>query len=280
MIHALLGSIPVLRIHLEETPDEAFGVFRHVLPIGCVEGEVPKPDLGQHLRIRVAEEGRVAAEQHKHYDPAAPQIAHVVVLAREHLRRHVVGRASLRRQDLAWLEFAGEAEVNDLEEVPGYRLPCHKEEVLWLQVAVADVVLVHVVDSADDLLHQIRGLALVEASDFNDAIEQFSALAQLHDEVYVAVVLERFVQLDDVWVVHHLHDSNLLVKPVEVLHLGLGDRLDGTLQSPHPLVFALADRTVRSLADLLLFQIVVVKDLAFVVYDELCFRHAASGDLL
>lgn len=64
-------------------------------------------------------------------------------------------------------------------------------------------------------------------------VEELAALAELHDEVKLLVVLEDVVELDDVGVVHLAHDGDLrghgleLVVPVCRVEAGLIDRLHG-----------------------------------------------------
>mmetsp|Transcript_15708 Transcript_15708/g.41633 ORF Transcript_15708/g.41633 Transcript_15708/m.41633 type:complete len:289 (+) Transcript_15708:425-1291(+) len=228
VIQGLLGSVAVTGVHLQEHADQNLGILRNVLPIRGIEGKVAQTHLRKHLGIGLAEEGRVATEHHVHDDADAPHVTELVVLASKHLRGHVVGCAGLCGQHLAGLERAGQAEVDDLDQVLLNGLLRHEEKVLGFEVAVAHVVLVHVVEGPHDLLHQDGGLHLREMARLDDAVEKLAARGELHDQVDVAVVLEGLVELDDVRVVHHLHDGDLLLEPVDVFHLRLGDGLDGT----------------------------------------------------
>mmetsp|Transcript_53085 Transcript_53085/g.158203 ORF Transcript_53085/g.158203 Transcript_53085/m.158203 type:complete len:310 (+) Transcript_53085:675-1604(+) len=277
MVQRLLCRVAVTRVHLEEHADQVLGVLRDVLPVRRVEGKVAEPDLRQDVGVRLAVEGRVTAEHDVHDDTATPEVAHVVVLAREHLRCHVVGCPRFGGEDLAALKLAGEAEVDDLELALIDVFLGGEEEVLGLQIAVADVKLVHVEDGPDYLLHDRRCLALVEVADFDDAVEQLASNAQLKDQVDVPLVLEGLVQLDDVWVIHLLHDADLLLESLDVLHVGLGNALDrpdclGGLRR------GLDDGTVGPLAQLLLLHVVEFRYLAFVVGDERRVRDAALLD--
>mmetsp|Transcript_67453 Transcript_67453/g.146974 ORF Transcript_67453/g.146974 Transcript_67453/m.146974 type:complete len:230 (-) Transcript_67453:306-995(-) len=228
MVQSLLGSVAVARVHLQQHADKILCVLRDVLPICSVEGEVPKAHLGQHIGVGLAEEGRVATQHHVHDHAAAPEVAQLVVLPREHLWRYVVRRASLCVKDLVRVELARQAKVDDLEQIFLDSFLGHEEEVLWLQVPMADVVLVHVIDGANYLVHQDGSLNLSEVARLDDAVEELPSSSQLHDQVDVTMVLEGLEELDNVRVIHHLHDSNLLLEAINVLHLCLGDRLDCT----------------------------------------------------
>ena len=76
-----------------------------------------------------------------------------------------------------------------------------------------NVLAVHVLNGRDELLHDGGGLLLTEVAAAADALEEFAARQQLHDDVGVEVVLEHVVQLDDVLVALAL---------AQVLHFACG----------------------------------------------------------
>lgn len=86
---------------------------------------------------------------------------------------------------LAGLDPLGDAEVNDLDQL-GLLL---EEDILGLDVAVRDALLVDVVEGIEQLPHDVPGLALPDVP-VDDALEQLAALAQLqhHDVVRLLVV--------------------------------------------------------------------------------------------
>mmetsp|Transcript_13491 Transcript_13491/g.35658 ORF Transcript_13491/g.35658 Transcript_13491/m.35658 type:complete len:444 (+) Transcript_13491:389-1720(+) len=216
----LLRREAVLGIHLQKAAKQVLGVLRDRPPPLCREADAPRSRPPGH-RLGVSVEGGAPAEHEVHDHAAAPQVAHLVVLAGQHLRGDVVRRSRLRGQDLVRLVLAGQPEVDDLERVLLDGVLRGEEEVLGLQVAVAYPILVHVVDGADDLLHDGGGLDLREVPGLDDAVEQLASCAQLHHKIDVPVVLEAFEELDDVGMVHHLHDGDLLLEAVDVLHLRL-----------------------------------------------------------
>mmetsp|Transcript_32051 Transcript_32051/g.57480 ORF Transcript_32051/g.57480 Transcript_32051/m.57480 type:complete len:300 (-) Transcript_32051:151-1050(-) len=259
--------------------DQVLRVLRHVLPISRTEVIASCSYFVQHLCIRVAVEGRVAAQHHVHDDATAPDVGLLVVLAGQNLRSHVVWSSSFGGERLPSLELAGKPEVDDLQRILLDGLVAREEEVLWLEIPVANVVLVHVVDSADDLLHEDRSVDFRKVPVLNDAIEKLATPAKLHAEVDVPVVLKCFVKLDDVWVVHHLHDGNLLLETLHVLHGSLGNCLHSTDRACG-LVLGLAHRAVRALSQLFLIQGIEICDFPSVVDDELSTTDASLFDLL
>mmetsp|Transcript_76339 Transcript_76339/g.166671 ORF Transcript_76339/g.166671 Transcript_76339/m.166671 type:complete len:320 (+) Transcript_76339:628-1587(+) len=267
MVKSLLGAVPIARVHLKEHPDEVFGVLGDVLPIGRVERKIANADLGKDLSISFTKEWWVAAEHDVHDDADAPHVAELIVLARQDLRRHVVRRAGLRLEKLAWFELARKTEIDDFEEILLDGVLGHEQEIFRFEISVANMVLVHVVDGPDNLLHQYGGLDLGEVSGLDNSVEEFSSSSEFHHEVDVSVVLEGLVELDDVRVVHHLHDCDLQFETLYILHRCLRDGFHGTDRASG-LARGSADGAIRSLSELPLVDGVVVADVALVVYYE------------
>mmetsp|Transcript_98942 Transcript_98942/g.121128 ORF Transcript_98942/g.121128 Transcript_98942/m.121128 type:complete len:466 (+) Transcript_98942:305-1702(+) len=279
MIQGLLSGVTIFRVHLQQVADQGFGILRNVLPICGVEVEVAQTHLGQHLRVGVTEEGWVATQQDVHDHTAAPQVAQLVVVAGQHLRGHVVRSAGFGGQKLARRELARKAEVDDLQKVLLNGVLGHEEEILRFQITMAHLILVHVVDGTNDLLHQNGRLHFREVARLDDPVKELSARAELHDQIDVPVIFKRLKELDDVWVVHHLHDGNLLLEALQILHLRLGDGLHST-DGLGGDIGCFAHRSIGSFTQLLLVQLVVVCDLARVLDDELRVANATLLDFL
>mmetsp|Transcript_5731 Transcript_5731/g.15796 ORF Transcript_5731/g.15796 Transcript_5731/m.15796 type:complete len:257 (-) Transcript_5731:157-927(-) len=154
-------------------------------------------------------ERNVATKHDVKDDPATPDVASLRVLLREHLRRHVRGRARRPHQHLAGLDGAGEAEVRDLQGALVQGAGLVDQAVVRLQVSVADFVLVQVEDRPKDLLHHNSSDRLGEENSPLDMVLQASACAHLQNEVQVLGVLHHLVQHEEVRMVQLLHDLNL-----------------------------------------------------------------------
>mmetsp|Transcript_119295 Transcript_119295/g.338247 ORF Transcript_119295/g.338247 Transcript_119295/m.338247 type:complete len:335 (+) Transcript_119295:448-1452(+) len=222
----LLRRVPLAGLLLQQAPDQILGVLGHLLPVGGMEGEFRFRDFALELGVGVPEERGVPAEHDEHEDAAAPQVAQVGGPPRQRLRRDVVADGGLCRDPLAGLEPTRAVEVGDLQEVVLDLVPGHEQEVLRLQIAVADVIFVHVENCLQDLLHKVRGHCLREAATINDAIKELAASTELHHEVNVSVILVRLMQLYYVRMVHLRHDFDLLFETVDVFHLRLAYVLD------------------------------------------------------
>lgn len=61
-------------------------------------------------------------------------------------------------------------------------------------------VLMNVLNSGQNLLHELDGLSFVEAFFFDDVIKEFTTFSVLHDEMDVGFGFDDFVELDDVGV--------------------------------------------------------------------------------
>lgn len=91
-----------------------------------------------------------------------------------------------------------------------------------------DSVSVQVLDGAEHLAHDVSCVSLCELLGSDDAVEEFTTTAVLHNDVHVAVVDEALVELDDVGVVHLLKNCQFLFEQLDVFSdVFPEDRLDG-----------------------------------------------------
>lgn len=136
---------------------------------------------------------------------------------------------------------SGHAEVGHLDVALGV-----EQEVLRLEVAMADVESVAVIDRVDDLLEVVHRLGFLQPATRDEVVEELAARNVLHDEVaneqrsvsrkssaprtyrgsrmqidsQFAVRFPNVVQVHDVWVIDQLHDDNLALDSLQDL-LGL-----------------------------------------------------------
>ena len=73
----------------------------------------------------------------------------------------------------------------------------------------------------------LSSLELREVLLLQDLVEELSSLHKLHDKAPMSLVLEHVNKVDNVWVIHALHDLDLLLEPSFILiaHLLLRDDL-------------------------------------------------------
>jgi hypothetical protein len=95
-------------------------------------------------------------------------------------------------------EGGAHAEVDDLEAL---LLAGEEHDVLGLEVAVHDVVRVAVVDGRQQLLHVQARLRLRQRLLLHDPPEQLPALAVVHHDVDIFLLVEDVVDAHDVGVV-------------------------------------------------------------------------------
>mmetsp|Transcript_62086 Transcript_62086/g.114379 ORF Transcript_62086/g.114379 Transcript_62086/m.114379 type:complete len:222 (+) Transcript_62086:645-1310(+) len=221
MVESLLCCVPVARVHLEQHSNKIFCILGNALPISCIEAEIAKTHFSQHVSISFSIKGWISTEDHVHDDTKTPKICALVIFACQDLWSHVVGCSCLGSENLLRTELASESKVNHLECALLDWVLGREQEVFRLQIAVDDVILVHVEYRPEHVLHDDGRLHLCEVPGIDDAIKQLSACAELHHQIDVAMVFERLVQLDDIGVVHDLHDCNFLLEAIKVLHLRL-----------------------------------------------------------
>ncbi len=72
-------------------------------------------------------------------------------------------------------------------------------------------------------------IILLENPCINDLIKELTALAELHNDVYIPVVLKRFEHLADIGVVQVLQYLNFQQEPLFIPDLILGDNFNRPL---------------------------------------------------
>ena len=156
-------------------------------------------------------EGRAADDESVEDDADGPRVdleAVAIRLVEQHLGRDVVGRAADRLLALAGdLDERGEPEVADLD--------VHvlvEEDVAELEVAVDDLVRVHVLARADELHHEEARLGLGEAAPAAEHVHEGAIVAELEGHVDVVFVLETVLEADDVGVLERLVDLDFCIK--------------------------------------------------------------------
>lgn len=126
-----------------------------------------------------------------------------------------VARAAARcLQRVSRLVQVAESEVHDLQ-----RPIVVDQQVLRLEVPVADAELVDVVDARDELLEVLAGLLFLQPLVLHDLVEELAAFHELHHQVQVLLGLDDLVDLHDVGVVQLLEDLDLATDALHVLVL-------------------------------------------------------------
>uniref|UniRef100_A0A1I8I6A6 ABM domain-containing protein n=1 Tax=Macrostomum lignano TaxID=282301 RepID=A0A1I8I6A6_9PLAT len=194
-------------------------------PLGHVAGDevVARFDLPKQRVHVLVIEGQRAAQQGEQDDAGRPDV-HLrpdVQLAGDYLRGGVVRAAAAGAQELAIGHDVGEAEVRDLHIQIGVQ-----QQVLRLEVAVHDHVLVAVVHPGYDLLEEAARLLLAQVMPLNNVVKQLATAHVLHHQE----------DLDDVWVPEGLHILNFtpqLGGHIQTLDLAPIDNLHSNLMASH-----------------------------------------------
>jgi hypothetical protein len=151
----------------------------------------------------------------------------------------------------------GEPEVPDLDD------PVLEEEVGRLEVPVHDAVFCQVEEPRDEVPEVGRELVLAEAHLPPDQLREVALVAELGDDVGVVLGVEDVAAADDVAVVEHLEEVDLLDEHVPLDLVGQQpplDHLDGHLLIC-PLVPAPVHHAAEALPDRVRQQVRVVPDL-------------------
>ena len=204
MLQRLVGGDALLRVDGQAAADEVLGLGGDAAPVLDGGEAVVGAEDGLHLlEVGVAVEGGVAAQQEVGDDADGPQVDGLAVAGlAEDLGRHVAGGAAGGGQDveLVLVHDAREPEVGD--EQVGVVLGRAEQQVLGLEVAVHDAVLVEVGNGRQHRADQVRRVRLVVRALAADAVEQLAAQRQVGDEVEVVHGLEVVDEREDVLVAH------------------------------------------------------------------------------
>lgn len=87
-----------------------------------------------------------------------------------------------------------------------------QQQVLWLQVAVGDVVLVAVEHGIEENLTDIAGLLFIVVTLLDDTVEKFSPHHLLGHKVVKLLFVKNIVQSNDVLVLQLGQNSNLVLQ--------------------------------------------------------------------
>ena len=125
-----------------------------------------------------------------------------VAIARQHFRRHVLGRTT---ECITKRRLLGQSEVEKLDVAV-----LVKYNILWLQIPIYYVELfVQVAEREHYLRYDKFSLVLVETLHLLDVAKQFTASYVVHDEVDTIALLEHVVHLDNERVIDGRHDELL-----------------------------------------------------------------------
>jgi len=164
----------------------------------------------EQFKLVVVEEGGQRRKQDEHDHARAPKITRFSVgLVFEHFGGHVGERATVRAGELVLLQLLGEAEVGELDLDVGVAL-ANAEDVVELDVAMDDPVLVAVLDRVENLEHHVSGFALLELVPVNHALTQIATFHDLKHKTDVLFVLLDSQDPNDVGVIE-LHEKVDLV---------------------------------------------------------------------
>lgn len=185
------------------------------------------PDLADDLFISASVERRVSTEKDVKDNANTPDIALVVVLALEDFRGDIVRRSIHLRHIFGALLAQGCTKIDDFNVALLLRVD---EDVLGLEVAMRDIVLVAVVDRLEKLTHDLCTLVFGKLFSRDDFCKEFNAVAKLGNESNFAMTLIDLVQVHDVLVVELAEDLDFVLQARELLvrHVKLVNELDGS----------------------------------------------------
>lgn len=204
VLQGLVGGDALVLVNGEAAPDKVLCGRGDAAPVLDRGEAVVGVEDGLHLlEVGVAVEGGVAAEQEVGDDANGPEVDGLAVARLlEDLGGHVAGGAAGGGEhvELLLVHDAREAKVGN--EQVGVVLGRAEEQVLGLEVAVDDAVVVQVGDGRERRADEVGGVGFVVGALAADAVEELAAEGQVRDEVEVVHRLEVVDQRQDVLVAH------------------------------------------------------------------------------
>jgi len=184
---------------LQQLINQIFGLIAHLFP-----------DLGLHAILAVeyvlndvfvllSTKWRLTAKHDEHNDSHTPNIALSSVASLQHFWCDVVRRTIGLVHNFVGHNSFGQAEVNQFDVAVVVLLV--QQEVLWLDVSVADGVSVQVAKGVESLLHYRTSLSLSKVLLLCNVVKQFATFAEFSNKETNPIGLPRLKQLDDVGVV-------------------------------------------------------------------------------
>jgi len=213
----------------KQLSDEVLGLIRDDVPDSVVKVERSLSHLAHDLLVALTVEGRHAGQKDVSNDTCRPDVALVVIVLVQDFWGNVVWGTEFLVEGSAWVVHEGGTEVDNLDLIEFFVL--FKQNVLWLEISVDNVVLMAVVDALEYLLHEDGSITLREFASLENLIEKFTSLADLGNEVVSLLILEELVHLDDVGVIDLLENVDLVEEHALLIlvHIALSQDLDGPL---------------------------------------------------
>lgn len=138
----------------------------------------------------------------------------MVVLSGDHLGRSVAGTAASCLQSLALPVGIRKTEVDDFDVV----VVVH-EQVLGLQITMANAQFVQVLDARDKLEQELGGFLLSNPLAIDDVLEQLAAPRILHDQIELFLRFNYFIELHDHGMPHNLQNFDFSCNSINVVNI-------------------------------------------------------------
>ena len=131
--------------------DKVFASVTDVVPCFVIEGKSTSTDFLHDFLVALAVEWRLTTQQDVANYPTTPDIALFSVVLVQNFRCNIVWGAELFIQLLVWVIDKRGSKVNNLDLIELFVLL--KQDILWLEISVDNLVLMAVVDTGKYLFH-------------------------------------------------------------------------------------------------------------------------------
>ena len=262
-------------VFIEELFNKVLGFVTRGVPDLPTEGPVTFPDFIEDLTVSAIE--RRSATQHDVQNHAdAPKVTLLSVVALEDLRCDIVWSSISGVHGVIRLVIV--VRVAEVDHFDSTLVMLVKEKVLWFEVAMGDVHGMAMSDGLEDLFQDFGCFELCHLVSVLDLLEEFDAVAQLTDQIELALTFINFIKPHNVWMVQVFEDVDLILEqqPLVLLQSELANDFNRSFLTVAALC-RLVDLTKGTATDLSISTLVnlVVVDKCFHIFglsDEVTVR--------
>ena len=198
----LLDAYSIFGVLFEDLIDEGLGFGRGIG--GVLVGDIYY--LLHGLLAADVVEGSLAADHLVGKHPDTPNVhAIIIALPSDDLRAHVVQGTAVSSPPIG--ANGRPAKITQLADILNNKKHyiC-QHDVLWLDIAMQNRMVMHFLDPQTDLFESIDGLGLGKLLLLLDEVEDVASFHVFHDDVEVGGVVEETIEFDDVRVIQeHLY---------------------------------------------------------------------------
>lgn len=222
-----LTSADTVTFFAKNAVNQVLGFIRDLSPSLTFEAVLAYADSLDNCLVSLPIEGRLTTQQDVQNDTDTPHVTLFTVTARDDLRCNIVGGT---KDTVHCMLVIDSTRCSKVDQFDNCVVLVFEMDVLRLDIAVHNTVLMQVVDSREELPDYVGRLDLVEVLIGCYTLIKCSTVHHLIDEVDLLLVLVHLNDLSDVGVIQLLQEFNLFeqLAALTKLQVFFANDLDGS----------------------------------------------------